>query len=108
MMKNEQKIVNDWIKSFGVKYFDIQTNLGMLMEEVGELARIVNRKYGMQSFKKTDLDSDLSDEIADILFVLICIANSLEIDLDQCFKKNMDKKLKRDKLRHQENPKLKD
>lgn len=107
-MKTEQKIVNDWIKSYGVKYFDIQTNLGMLMEEVGEFARIVNRKYGMQSFKNNDNNSDLADELSDILFVLFCIANSLEIDLDQSFKRNIKKKTMRDSLRHKENNKLKD
>lgn len=106
-MKKEQKIVDDWIKTYGVKYFDIQTNLGMLMEEVGEFARIVNRKYGMQSFKDTDINTDLSDELSDILFVLICIANSLEIDLDKSFKRNIQKKTIRDSLRHKENTKLK-
>ena len=107
-MKIEQKIVNDWIKSYGVKYFDIQTNLGMLIEEVGEFARIVNRKYGMQSFKETESNSDLADELSDILFVIFCIANSLEIDLDQSFKRNIQKKSIRDSLRHKENAKLKD
>lgn len=101
-----QKIVDSWIKSHGVRYFSELTNMALLTEEVGELARIMARIYGEQSFKKSDKKYKLDDELADILFVLICIANQTGIDLEKALKKNLDKKTKRDKVRHQQNKKL--
>ena len=91
-IKKAQKIVDDWIKEKGVRYFNELTNTTILMEEVGELARIVSRKYGEQSFKKGEEDLDISDEIADIFWVLICISNQTGIDLSHAFKKNLEKK----------------
>ena len=104
-IKQAQEQVENWIKKYGVRYFDEMTNLAMLTEEVGELARIINRKYGEQSFKKTD-SGELSDELADVLFVVICLANQTGVDLTQAFEKNLDKKSRRDQLRHRNNPKL--
>lgn len=101
-----QKRTDDWIKKYGVRYFDELTNLALLVEETGELARIMARKFGDQSFKKNEKDSVLEDEIADILFVLVCIANQTGVDLDKAIKKNFKKKTSRDKLRHQSNRKL--
>lgn len=106
-IKESQKIVDDWIKSIGVRYFSEMTQLAQLTEEVGEVARIISRTYGDQSFKKSD-DKNLSDELADVLFVLICIANQTGIDLTEAFQKNMDKKTNRDKDRHKNNLKLKE
>ena len=106
-IKKAQKIVDDWIKEKGVRYFNELTNTTILMEEVGELARIVSRKYGEQSFKKGEEDLDISDEIADIFWVLICISNQTGIDLSHAFKKNLEKKIKRDSDRHLQNKKLK-
>ncbi len=106
-LRESQKIVDDWIKTIGVRYFSELTNTAVLMEEVGELARIMARTYGDQSFKKSDEQYDLADEMADILFVLICLANQTGVDLTDAFTKNMDKKTKRDKTRHANNPKLK-
>ena len=103
-----QKEIDDWIKTIGVRYFSELTNLGILTEEVGELARIMVRKYGDQSFKKTELTEDLGDEIADVLWVLICIANQTGINLNEVIKKNIEKKSKRDRERHLNNDKLKD
>lgn len=103
-----QQLVDDWIKKYGVRYFSELTNLAVLTEEVGELARIMARKFGDQSFKKSDEKYDLADEMADVLWVLICIANQTGVDLNEAFLKNMEKKTSRDKVRHQNNQKLKD
>lgn len=102
-----QKMVDDWIKTIGVRYFSELTNMTILTEEVGELARIIARKYGDQSFKKSDENYDLGDEMADILWVLICLANQTGIDLNEAFLKNIEKKTLRDKERHAKNEKLK-
>jgi NTP pyrophosphatase (non-canonical NTP hydrolase) len=102
-----QKMVDEWIQTVGVRYFNELTNTAILMEEVGELARIMARKYGEQSYKESDKGSDLGDEMADVLWVLICLANQTGIDLTDALKKNFDKKNIRDKHRHQENNKLK-
>ena len=102
-----QKIVDGWIKEYGVRYFDEMTNLAILTEEVGEVARIMARKYGEQSFKEGE-KSDLSDERADVLWVLICIANQIGVDLTEALQRNIDKKTKRDNRRHLDNPKLKE
>src|SRR6476620_11410587 len=98
--------VDNWIKTIGVKYFSELTNLGILMEEVGELSRLMVRKYGEQSFKETDKGKELSDEMADVLWVLICLANQTGVDLTEALQKNFEKKNSRDANRHQENPKL--
>lgn len=105
-IKESQEIVDNWIKTVGVRYFSELTNLGMLIEEVGEVARIITRTYGDQSFKKSDEKYDLADELADVLFILICIANQTGIDLTQALQKNIDKKTKRDSERHKNNVKL--
>ena len=102
-----QQQVDQWIKTIGVRYFSELTNMAILTEEVGELARIMARKYGDQSFKKSDEDYDLADEMADVLWVLICLANQTSVDLNEAFLKNMAKKTNRDKDRHQNNEKLK-
>ena len=102
-----QKKVDQWISTTGVRYFDELTNTAMLMEEVGEVARIMARKYGEQSFKDSDKDVDLGDEMADVLFVLVCLANQTGIDLTEAFKNNLEKKNIRDADRHSSNPKLK-
>jgi NTP pyrophosphatase (non-canonical NTP hydrolase) len=102
-----QKIVDDWIKKYGVKYFNELTNTAILMEEVGEVARIMSRRYGEQSEKETDKNKDLGDELADVLFVLTCIANQTGINLQDAFDKNMEKKTLRDFDRHVNNEKLK-
>lgn len=101
-----QKTVDQWIKTFGVRYFSELTNTAILMEEVGEVARIMARTYGDQSFKKADLAKDLGDEMADVLFVLICLANQCGIDLTDALRRNLDKKTQRDADRHKNNPKL--
>lgn len=101
-----QKTVDDWIKEHGVRYFDELTNTTILMEEVGEVARIMSRRYGEQSEKDSDKNKDLGDEIADVIFVLTCIANQTGIDLEEAIKKNFEKKTSRDKNRHKENKKL--
>ncbi len=105
-LENCQKIVDEWIDSVGVRYFSELTNTAILMEEVGELARIMSRRYGDQSFKENEKDMDLAEEMADILFVLICLANQTGIQLEDAFKKSMIKKTLRDKDRHANNPKL--
>ncbi len=105
-LENCQKLVDDWVQTFGVRYFSELTNTAILMEEVGELARIMARQYGEQSFKENEKDLDLGDEMADILFVLICLANQTGVELEDAFKKSMEKKTRRDKERHRENPKL--
>ncbi|MBL7705859.1 MAG: nucleotide pyrophosphohydrolase [Taibaiella sp.] len=101
-----QQQVDEWIKTIGVRYFNELTNLGILMEEVGELSRIMVRRFGEQSFKESDKGKDLGDEMADVLWVLICLANQTGVDLQEAFKKNMEKKTKRDKDRHINNDKL--
>lgn len=106
-IQDAQKIVDEWIKTNGVRYFNELTNTAMLMEEVGEVARIMARRYGEQSFKPSDKEVDLADEMADVLFVLICLANQTGIDLTAALQKNLDKKTKRDANRHKENEKLK-
>jgi NTP pyrophosphatase (non-canonical NTP hydrolase) len=105
-LENCQKMVDDWINSVGVRYFSELTNTAILMEEVGELARIMARRYGEQSFKENEKDLDLAEEMADILFVLLCLANQTGIELEDAFKKSMLKKTHRDKERHINNPKL--
>jgi NTP pyrophosphatase (non-canonical NTP hydrolase) len=105
--KEAQKIVDNWIKEYGVRYFDELTNTAILMEEVGEVARIMARRYGEQSEKESDKIKDLGDEMADVLFVLICLANQTGIDLELALKKNLEKKTKRDHSRHKKNEKLK-
>ena len=102
-----QATVDSWIKAKGVRYFNELTNMAMLTEEVGEVARIISRKYGEQSFKESDKQNELSDELADVLFVLICLANQTGIDLTEALQKNLEKKTKRDSERHQNNAKLK-
>lgn len=102
-----QELVDNWIKTVGVRYFDELTNTAMLMEEVGEVARIMARRYGEQSEKESDKDKDLGDELADVLFVLICIANQTGINLTSALERNLEKKTNRDASRHKENPKLK-
>jgi len=101
-----QNQVDQWIKTLGVRYFSELTNMALLTEEVGELARIMARSYGDQSFKKNESSDSLGDEMADVLWVLICLANQTGIDLTDAFEKNLEKKTKRDKDRHQNNPKL--
>lgn len=107
-IKEAQKIVDDWINEYGVRYFDEMTNTAMLMEEVGEVARIMARRYGEQSEKESDKGKDLGDEMADVMFVLICLANQTGIDLEEAMRKNLEKKTKRDHSRHKDNPKLKE
>ncbi|PWJ44503.1 nucleotide pyrophosphohydrolase [Sediminitomix flava] len=106
-IEEAQKIVDKWINTTGVRYFNELTNTAILMEEVGEVARIMARKYGEQSFKKSDEDVDLGDEMADVLFVLICLANQTGIDLTEALNKNLEKKSIRDADRHKNNEKLK-
>jgi NTP pyrophosphatase (non-canonical NTP hydrolase) len=106
-LSKTQKVVDEWIKQYGVRYFNELTNTAILMEEVGELARIMSRRYGEQSEKESDKNLDLGDEMADVLFVLVCIANQTGVDLEDAFKKNMNKKTNRDHSRHIENEKLK-
>lgn len=106
-IQEAQDTIDRWINTTGVRYFNELTNMAMLTEEVGEVARIIARKYGEQSFKESDKDKQLSDELADVLFVLICIANQTGINLTEALEKNLDKKTQRDSTRHQENEKLK-
>ncbi|HLW40268.1 MAG TPA: nucleotide pyrophosphohydrolase [Brumimicrobium sp.] len=103
-----QATIDDWIKTYGVRYFDELTNTAVLMEEVGEVARIMARRYGEQSEKESDKGKDLGDELADVLFVLTCIANQTGVDLTEAMQKNLDKKTKRDRERHLGNEKLKE
>lgn len=103
-----QQLVDNWIKDVGVRYFDELTNMAMLTEEVGEVARIIGRRYGEQSEKLSDKDKDLGQELADVLFVVICLANQTGIDLEEALKRNLAAKTKRDKDRHKNNPKLKE
>ena len=104
-IREAQKMVDDWIKTYGVRYFSELTNMAVLTEEVGELARIMARKYGDQSFKVGE-KQDLVDEMADVLWVLMCLANQTGVDLTEALKKNLEKKTSRDKRRHLENEKL--
>jgi NTP pyrophosphatase (non-canonical NTP hydrolase) len=106
-LREAQQLVDQWIKTVGVRYFNELTNTAILMEEVGELARLMSRTYGEQSFKESDKNRDLGDEMADILWVLICLANQTKVDLTAAFAKNMAKKTERDHTRHQQNEKLK-
>jgi NTP pyrophosphatase (non-canonical NTP hydrolase) len=105
-IKQAQTEVDNWIKTIGVRYFSELTNTAILMEEVGELARIMARKYGDQSFKESEKDKNLADEMADVLWVLICLANQTGVDLEEAFRKNMEKKTVRDAERHLKNDKL--
>lgn len=105
-IQQAQTDIDTWIKTTGVRYFNELTNLGILMEEVGELSRIMVRKFGEQSFKESDKGKELSDEMADVLWVLICLANQTGVDLTDALKKNFEKKNVRDKERHKENEKL--
>ena len=102
-----QQLVDDWIKTTGVRYFNELTNMAMLTEEVGEVARIIARQYGEQSFKASDQGKNLGDELADVLFVVICLANQTGVDLTDALRKNLDKKTSRDATRHRDNEKLK-
>jgi len=105
-IKQAQEMIDKWIKTIGVRYFSELTNMAILTEEVGELARIIARRYGDQSFKKSDEKYDLADEMADVLWVLVCLANQTGVDLNQAFLKNIQKKTSRDKDRHKNNKKL--
>lgn len=105
-IKESQELVDKWIKEYGVRYFNELTNMAQLTEEVGEVARIIARRYGEQSEKESDKNKDLGDEMADVLWVLICLANQTGIDLEEALKKNLEKKTKRDNTRHKENEKL--
>src|ERR1043166_8330775 len=106
-IKEAQETVDKWINTTGVRYFNELTNMAMLTEEVGEVARMIARKYGEQSFKESDKQKELADELADVLFVLICIANQTGVDLTDALQKNLEKKTNRDSERHQQNEKLK-
>jgi len=106
-VKNAQDIVDGWIQEHGVRYFNELTNMAQLTEEVGEVARIIARRYGEQSEKESDKDKDLGEELADVLFVVLCLANQTGVDLQEAFNKRMDKKAKRDHDRHHSNDKLK-
>ena len=106
-IQEAQQQVDLWIKSHGVRYFNEMTNMAILTEEVGEVARIMARRYGEQSEKESDKSKDLGDEMADVLWVLICLANQTGVDLTQAFQKNLEKKTERDMNRHHQNPKLK-
>jgi NTP pyrophosphatase (non-canonical NTP hydrolase) len=105
-LKELQAKVDSWIKKYGVRYFSELTNMAILSEEVGEVARIMSRRFGEQSEKESDKNKDLGDELADVLFVLTCIANQTGVDLEKAMQKNFEKKTKRDSLRHLENDKL--
>ena len=105
-LQNAQTTVDNWIKTVGVRYFSELTNMAMLTEEVGEVARIMARRYGEQSEKESDKDKDLGDELADVLWVLICLANQTGVDLTEAFQKNLEKKNIRDVTRHLDNEKL--
>lgn len=107
-LQEAQQKVDEWIKEYGVKYFSELTNMAILTEEVGEVARVISREYGEQSKKKEDEGKELADELADVLFVLICIANQTGVDLEKSLQKNLDKKTKRDKNRHKNNKKLRE
>jgi len=105
-LQEAQRMVDDWIKKYGIRYFSELTNMAILTEEVGELARIISRKYGDQSFKKGEDGSKLADEMADVLWVLLCLANQTGVDITSAFRENLEKKTKRDSERHKNNQKL--
>ena len=105
-IEEAQAQVDNWIKTFGVRYFNELTNMAILTEEVGEVARIISRKYGEQSYKDAETDQDLGDELADVLWVLLCLANQTGVDMTKSFEKNLAKKTQRDKDRHKNNDKL--
>lgn len=105
-LRSVQARVDAWIREHGVRYFSELTNLAQLVEEVGEVARILSRRFGDQSAKPSDRELDLGDELADVLFVLVCLANQTGVDLTESFEKNLEKKTGRDRARHHENPKL--
>ncbi len=106
-IQEAQQTIDNWIKTTGVRYFNELTNMAMLTEEVGEVARIIARQYGEQSFKPSDKEKVLADELADVLFVVICLANQTGVDLTEALQKNLEKKTNRDAERHQQNEKLK-
>jgi NTP pyrophosphatase (non-canonical NTP hydrolase) len=106
-IEEAQKTVDQWIRTTGVRYFNELTNMAILTEEVGEVARIIARKYGEQSFKESDKDKDLGDEMADVLWVLMCLANQTGVNLTEALQKNIEKKTRRDSERHKNNDKLK-
>ncbi|MEK6151835.1 nucleotide pyrophosphohydrolase [Flavobacteriaceae bacterium 3-367] len=106
-IQNAQQVVDDWIKEHGVRYFNELTNMAQLTEEVGEVARIIARRYGEQSEKASDKDKDLGEELADVLFVVLCLANQTGVDLQSAFDRKLDLKTKRDSDRHRNNEKLK-
>lgn len=106
-IQNAQKTVDGWIQQYGVRYFNEMTNMVLLTEEVGELAKVIARQYGEQTAKESEKNMNLADEMADVLFVLICLANQTGVNLEEAFKKNILKKTTRDKSRHKDNPKLK-
>lgn len=106
-IREAQRLVDEWINTTGVRYFNELTNMAMLTEEVGEVARIIARRYGEQSEKESDKNKELGDEMADVLFVLLCLANQTGVDLTESLKKNLEKKTARDGSRHKNNPKLK-
>ena len=105
-IREAQEMVDQWIKTHGVRYFSELTNMAILTEEVGEVARLISRKYGEQSFKESDQGKELSDELADVLWVLICLANQTGVDLNKAFQRNLEKKTDRDRDRHKNNDKL--
>lgn len=105
-IEDAQRKVDEWIKTYGVRYFSELTNMAILTEEVGELARVISRTYGDQSFKKSDKAYNLADEMADVMWVLMCLANQTGVNLTEAFEKNMEKKTERDKTRHLNNEKL--
>jgi len=105
-IEEAQQMVDSWIKKYGVRYFSELTNMAVLTEEVGEVARIISRKYGDQSFKESDKNKDLSDELADVMWVVLCLANQTGVDMTEAFRKNIEKKTNRDKERHINNKKL--
>nr|WP_315121783.1 nucleotide pyrophosphohydrolase [uncultured Porphyromonas sp.] len=105
-LSDAQRLVDEWIHTYGVRYFSPLTNMAVLTEEVGEVARLMARQYGDQSFKKSDEGRELADELADVLWVLLCIANQTGVDLEAALKKNLEKKTQRDQERHRSNPKL--
>jgi NTP pyrophosphatase (non-canonical NTP hydrolase) len=106
-IEEAQKLVDKWITTTGIRYYNELTNMAILTEEVGEVARIIARKYGEQSYKESDKGRELSDELADVLFVLICLANQTGVNLTEALQKNLEKKTARDSDRHSQNPKLK-
>lgn len=105
-LQEAQQLIDEWIRTHGVRYFSELTNMAILTEEVGEVARIIARTYGEQSFKESDRKAELADELADVLWVLLCLANQTGVDMEEALKRNIEKKSSRDATRHKENPKL--